>query len=380
LFSIPASFWLSLYFISFFFIWGVFLPFWGIWLSGKGMSSESIGLLFSIGLLLRFVSNMTLLPRVSDAKSTLGLLRILGFFTVLAFALLLFFNGYMWLAGITLVANFMMGPLAPLGDLIGARLVNQIQLDYGRVRLWGSLSFIVGSTSAGWLIVGLGNDAILWSIIGAALTMWLLSLLNLSPQLHDEIDLNTEEKKSLFTLFKRPSVLLFLIIVGSIQGSHGAFYAFGTIHWNEIGLSGVSISWLWAIGVFAEILLMRFNKKLFGNWSIKQMLLLGIIAAIIRWLVFSVSDDFYVLAIFQTFHALTFAVTHLAAIRYISLQKKSEMVSYQSLYSGVALGLMMAGFTYLSGLFYADLHGYVFLIMSLLLMPVFWCIKIWKAE
>ncbi|ABM02683.1 transporter major facilitator superfamily MFS_1 [Psychromonas ingrahamii 37] len=380
MFAIPASFWLSLYFISFFFIWGVFLPFWGIWLSGKGMSSESIGLFFSVGLLLRFVSNLTLLPMVSSAKSTLRLLRILGFFTVLAFALLLFFNGYMWLAGITLVANFMMGPLAPLGDLIGARLVNQIQLDYGRVRLWGSLSFIVGSTSVGWLIVGLGNDAILWSIMGAALIMWLLSLLNLSPQLHDQIDLNLDEKKSLFTLFKRPSVLFFLIIVGSIQGSHGAFYAFGTIHWNAIGLSGVSIAWLWAIGVFAEILLMRFNKKLFINWSIKQMLLLGLIAAIIRWLVFSVSDDFYVLAIFQTFHALTFAVTHLAAIRYISLQKNAEMVSYQSLYSAVALGLMMAGFTYLSGLFYEELHGYIFLIMSLLLMPVFWCIKRWKAE
>ena len=70
--------------------------------------------------------------------------------------MLLFFNGYIWLAGITLVANFMMEPLAPLGDFIGARLVNKIQLDYGRVRLWGSLGFIVG----------LGNDAILWSTTG----------------------------------------------------------------------------------------------------------------------------------------------------------------------------------------------------------------------
>jgi MFS transporter, PPP family, 3-phenylpropionic acid transporter len=369
-----------LYFISFFFIWGVFLPFWGIWLSGKGVSSESIGLLFSIGLLLRFVSNLTVLPMVSSAKSTLRLLRILGFCTALAFTILLFFNGYLWLAAITLIANFMMGPLAPLGDLIGARLVNQIQLDYGRVRLWGSFSFIVGSTTVGWLIVGAGNEAILWAIVGATLIMWLLSLLNLSPQLDDQIDLTPEKKQSLFTLFKRPSVLLFLIIVGSIQGSHGAFYAFGTIYWNEIGLSGVSIAWLWAIGVFAEILLMRFNKKLFTNWSIKKMLLLGLVAAIIRWLVFSVSDNFYILAVFQTFHALTFAVTHLAAVRYISLQKNSEMVSYQSLYSGVGLGLMMAGFTYLSGLFYADLQGYIFLIMSLLLVPVFWCIKIWKAE
>jgi len=380
LFSVSAKLWLSLYFITFFFIWGVFLPFWGIWLSDQGVSSESIGLLFSIGLLLRFVSNLTLLPMVSSAKSTLRLLRTLGFLTVLAFAVLLFFNGYVWLAGITLAVNFMMGPLAPLGDLVGTRLVNQIQLDYGRVRLWGSISFIVGSTCVGWLITDLGNEVILWSIIGATMMMWILSLLNLSPQLDDEVTSNAEKKQSLFSLFKRPSVLLFLIIAGAIQGSHGAFYAFGTIYWNEIGLSGVTIAWLWGIGVFAEILLMRFNKKLFTNWSIKQMMLLGLVAAITRWSVLAVSDNIYILAIFQTFHALTFAVTHLAAIRYISLQKNSEMVSYQSLYSGVGLGLMMAGFTYLSGVFYADLHGYVFLIMALLLLPVFWCIKIWKAE
>ena len=380
MFSIPAKLWLSFNFITFFFIWGVFLPFWGIWLSDQGVSSESIGLLFSLGLLLRFVSNLTLLPMVSSAKSTLRLLRFLVFFTVLAFSLLLFFHEHIWLAVITLVVNFMMGPLAPLGDLVGTRLVKQIQLDYGRVRLWGSLSFIVGSTCVGWLIVGSGNDAILWAIIAATFVMWLLSLLNLSPQLHDEVISTTEKKQSLFSLFKRPNVLLFLIIVGAIQGSHGAFYAFGTIHWNEIGLSGVTISWLWAIGVFAEILLMRFNKKLFTQWSIKQMMLLGLLAAITRWLVFALSDNVYLLATFQTFHAFTFAVTHLATIRYIALQKNSEMVSYQSLYSGVALGLMMAGFTYLSGIFYAQLHGQVFLIMSLLLVPVLWCIKIWKAE
>ncbi|HEY5716544.1 MAG TPA: 3-phenylpropionate MFS transporter, partial [Psychromonas sp.] len=355
--------WLSLNFITFFFIWGVFLPFWGIWLSGQGISSESIGVLFSIGLLLRFVSNLSLLPMVSSAESTLRLLRSLGFCTVLAFTFLLFFHDYIWLAAITLVVNFMMGPLAPLGDLVGTRLVNQIQLDYGRVRLWGSLSFIVGSTCVGWLIVDSGQDAILWSIIAATLIMWLLSLLHLSPQLHDQVVSGAEKKQSLFTLFKRPNVLLFLIIVGAIQGSHGAFYAFGTIHWNEIGLSGVTISWLWAIGVFAEILLMRFNNKLFTKWSIKQMMLLGLLAAITRWLVFACSDNVYLLATFQTFHAFTFAVTHLATIRYIALQKNSEMVAYQSLYSGVALGLMMAGFTYLSGVFYAQLHGYVFLIM-----------------
>ncbi|MEH6452629.1 MAG: 3-phenylpropionate MFS transporter [Psychromonas sp.] len=380
MYSIPATYWLSLFFITFYSTWGIFLPFWGAWLSSNGISSENIGLLFTLGLVLRFVSSLSLLSKVSSAKSILRLLRILIFCNLIAFSCLLFTQGELWMAVLTLVINFAIGPLMPLGDIVGIRLVNQIGIDYGRVRLLGSVSFIIGSTVVGWLIVANGEQAILWSIVFLVLIMWLLSLLNLTPKLQEQPKAVNEPKTSLWSLFKKRDVLIFLVIIGAIQGSHGAFYAFGTIYWSEVGLSGASIAGLWAIGVAAEVILMRFNIKLFKSWSIKQMLLLGVIAAILRWLVFAGTDNFYILAFIQTFHAFTFAVTHLAAIRYISFQKDNEIVLYQSLYSGVALGLMMAIFTYVAGFFYEDLKGGVFLIMSLSLLPILGFIKIWKVE
>lgn len=383
LFSIPvisAKSWLSFYFITFFFIWGIFLPFWGVWLEGQGVSSDDIGLLFSIGLVLRFISSLGLLPNISTGSALLRLLRILAFLTVLAFSVLLFFQGNIWLSVITLLVNFLMAPLMPLGDIIGNRLVKKINLDYGRVRLLGSLSFIVGSSCIGWLISDYGKPAILWTIIIAAVVMWLLSTLHFSPQLDDDAEIQQKHEGSLFSLCKNRDVLLFLIIVGAIQGAHGAYYAFSSIHWTRANLSEVSIAWLWGIGVFSEVLLMRFNNKLFSRWSIKQMLLLGLVASIIRWFVFSQTTNIYLLGGAQTFHAFTFAVTHLAAIRYIGLQKNIEMVRYQSLYSGISLGLMTAIFTYISGALFESLQGHIFLIMSISLIPVFWFIKIWNVE
>lgn len=380
LFSIPAKSWLSFYFISFFFVWGIFLPFWGVWLDAHGISSADIGLLFSLGLVLRFVSNLCLLPRLSSGTAILRLLRVLGFVTLLAFAALFYLQGDLWLAVITLSVNFLMAPLMPLGDIIGTRLVKQISLDYGQVRLWGSLSFIAGSSCVGWLVSDYGHQAILWTIVCAALVMWLLSLLRLSPQLENQIVVGQASQKSLFSLLKRPNVLLFLIITGAIQGSHGAYYAFSSIYWIREGISEMSIAWLWGVGVFAEVLLMRFNSKLFKLWSIKQMLLLGLLASILRWLVIAISTDIYLLGGVQTFHAFTFAVTHLAAIRYISMQKDADMVRYQSLYSGIALGLIMAAFTYISGMLFETLQENIFLLMSILLIPIAWCIKIWKFE
>ena len=378
--AIPAKLWLSLYFISFFFIWGIFLPFWGVWLEAQGISSGDIGLLFSVGLAMRLISSLGLLPRLTTGQGTLRLLRILSFLILLVFSVLFYLKGELWLAILTLSVNFLMGPMIPLGDIIGARLVKQIGLDYGRARLWGSLSFIAGSTCIGWLIVGYGKQAILWGIVCATLVMWLLSLLHLSPRLDDGVSAQQVPGQSLFSLCKRRSVLLFLIIAGAIQGSHGAYYAFSAIYWSREGLSEVAIAWLWGIGVFAEVLLMRFNRKLFSRWSIKQMLLLGLMAAMLRWLVLALTTDVYLLGIVQTFHACTYAVTHLAAIRYIGSQKNVEMVRYQSLYSGIGLGLMTALFTYISGVFFESLQGNIFLMMSLLLLPVLWCIKIWKVE
>lgn len=380
MFSIPAKFWLGFYFISFFFIWGVFLPFWGVWLEAQGLSSDDIGILFSIGLMLRFVSSVGLLPNVSTGAGSLRLLRVLAFFVVLAFSFLLYQREQIWLSIITLVVNFLLAPMMPLGDIIGNRLVKQINLDYGRVRLWGSLSFIVGSTCIGWLIVQYGKEAILWTIIIASLVMWILTLFQLSPGLEDGDNTHKKHEYSLFSLFKRRNVLLFVLIVGGIQGAHGAYYAFSSIYWARQGIPEVTIAWLWGISVCAEVVLMRFNTKFFSRWTIKQMFLLGLIASIIRWFVFSQTTDVYILGVVQIFHAMTFAVTHLATIRYIGLQNNADMVRYQSLYSGVGLGLMTALFTYISGTLFESLQGNIFLIMSILLIPILWFLKIWEIE
>jgi len=380
LFTLSAKTWLTTYFINFYFIWGIFLPFWWIWLTGQGVTTEQVGVLFSIALVLRFVSSLTVLPQVSSSNGMFRLMRILAFITLISFASLFYLHGYIWLATLTLLVNFMMAPMMPLGDIVGSRLVKQIQLDYGRVRLWGSVSFIIGSTVVGWLIVDFGLQAILALIVLACATLLIITLANLTPQLTDNIESNKGKKTSILKLLKQPEVILFLLIVGIIQGSHGAYYAFSTIYWDSLGISGSVIAWLWAISVFAEVLILRFNSKLFSKWSIKQMLLLSLIGGVIRWWVLSATGNVYLLALVQTLHGLTFAVTHLAAIRYISQQKASQLVAYQSLYSGVALGLLMALFTYIAGISFDTLQGDLFLLSAVLLLPVFLLLKLWKVN
>ena len=368
MFKIAAKSWLTLYFVFFFFIWGIFVPFWAVWLENKGMTPTQIGGLISLGLLLRFISNISLLPRLKTASSSLTLIRYLSLLVLISFILLLFFHGWYVIVAFTLLLNFLMGPMVPLGDIVGARLVKQININYGQVRLWGSISFIVGSIFVGWTISEFGVNSILWLIIAALLMTYVLSFIKLTPTLEDQNPHSSTSNTNLISLFKQPNVIYFLLIMGAIQGSHGAYYAFSALYWDSVGISEFNIALLWGIGVLAEVILMRFNDKWFKCWSIKHMLSLA------------QTTDFNLLIMVQTLHAFTFAVAHLAAIRFIAKQSEALMVGYQTLYSSVSLGLMMALFTYLSGWIYSAQQGTLFLWVAAALLPVFILLKRWKVE
>ena len=377
--NIQAKPWLTSYFIFFFFIWGIFLPFWGVWLEAKGVNSEQIGTLFSLGLLLRFCSNITLLPRLKTAHATLQLLSLLSFSLLACLLVLVFFQGWYALAAFTLLVNFMIGPMMPLGDIIGTRLVKQIKINYGQVRLWGSISFIVGSSFVGWSITAFGSESILWVMVVAVFATYILSLIQFSPRLQDPTDA-PKEKVALRSLLTQPKVIYFVLIMGLIQGSHGAYYAFSAIYWSSVGISEFNVALLWGIGVLAEIILMRFNDRLFKRWSIKQMCLLAILAGLLRWTVLAETTNLGLLLIVQTFHAFTFALAHLAAMRFIAKQQDHLMVGYQSLYSSVSLGLVMALLTYISGWVYQPQDGSVFWWMAGILLPTFILLKKWQVE
>ncbi len=378
--NIAAKSWITAYFVCFFFIWGVFLPFWSVWLAEKGVSPEQIGTLFSLGLVLRFVSNIGLLPRLKTAKGPLRMVCYLTFSTLISLLLLTYFQGWYALAAATLLLNFLLAPMIPLGDIIGTRLVKQIQINYGKVRLWGSVSFIVGSTFVGWTIGEFGHESILWLIIIAVFFNYCLSLIKLNPQLQEQTTPKKHINNNLMSLIKQPKVIYFILVMGLIQGSHAAYYAFSALYWNSMGISEFNIALLWGISVAAEVLLMRFNDRLFGSWSVKQMCLLALVAGIIRWGVLSQTTDMTLLILAQTFHAFTFALSHLAAMRFIAMQEEHLMVGYQTLYSSVGLGLVMALLTFISGWIYAPQDGTIFIWMACIMLPVFFLLKKWKCD
>ena len=366
----PAFSWLALFFGAFYFVYGAYLPFWSLWLEGIGVSAEQIGLLLGAGMAIRFAGNLVVMGQLKGAGHLLPVTRLLCVLSLLAFLGFYVSHQLWWLVVLTLVANFIYPTLMPMGEALATRMVVQAHLDYGKVRLCGSFAFIVASTLVGALVGNFGSDWVLHTMVIGLLLMLMLSALPLRPapqELQGE-----RAKASLKETLKSAPVRRFLLITALLQGSHAAYYGFSAIYWKAEGYSGTIIGYLWALGVVAEICMFAADKRFLQRFGAQTLFLVGAIGCVVRWSLLGASSELWVLVLGQLLHAVTFCVSHLGAIRFMTRQLPPEqLIPTQALYAALGLGITVAALMALCGLLFEPLGGGIFFIMILVVLPVF---------
>ncbi|MGQ8817796.1 3-phenylpropionate MFS transporter [Serratia sp. NA_13] len=361
--------WLALSYFTYFFSYGIFLPFWGVWLKGEGIPPETIGILLGAGLVARFLGSLLIAPRVKDPSHLVTALRLLALLT-LAFAIgFCFGNGWGWLMLVIAGFNLFFSPLVPLTDALDGTWQKQITMDYGRVRLWGSLAFVIGSALTGQMVSVWGHNVILYSLIVSILAMLLGMMLKPSVMPQGEARTHSETEHSLWEMLKEGPVWRFLLCVTLLQGAHAGYYSFGSIYWQEAGYSASTIGYLWSLGVVAEVIIFASSDFLFRRWNARNLLLLSACCGILRWSLMASSTELGGLLVIQILHCGTFTVCHLAAMRFIAARKGPEVIRLQAVYSALAMGGGIAIMTVIAGFLFEYLQGGVFWVMAAVVLP-----------
>lgn len=361
--------WLALSYFTYFFSYGIFLPFWGVWLKGEGIAPETIGMLLGAGLVARFLGSLLIAPRVKDPSHLVSALRLLALLT-LAFAVgFCFGNGWGWLMLVIAGFNLFFSPLVPLTDALAGTWQKQIRMDYGRVRLWGSLAFVIGSALTGQLVAVWGHNAILYSLIFSVLAMLLGMLLKPSVMPQGEARTHSGAERSLWALLKEGPVWRFLLCVTLLQGAHAGYYSFGSIYWQEAGYSASTIGYLWSLGVVAEVIIFASSNVLFRRWNARNLLLLSACCGVLRWSLMAYSTELGWLLLIQILHCGTFTVCHLAAMRFIAARQGQEVIRLQAVYSALAMGGGIAVMTVIAGFLFEYWQGGVFWVMAAVAVP-----------
>ncbi|NLS13988.1 3-phenylpropionate MFS transporter [Vibrio sp. SM6] len=356
--------WIAQYLIGFFFAYGVYLPFWSLWLEAQNVNAADIGLLLGLGLAARCVANLFITPRFHRPDAILPALRILSAGAFLFITLHFFTTSSLWLMGAAIVLfNLCCGPIVPLSDALANYYARLKMLDYGRTRLWGSVAFVAGSTVVGYLVSRYGANMILiTALVGVAFSI-VIGLLNPTPRPTSHANA-AQARPNLLHLMRENSVWRFLALMALIQGSHAAYYAFSALYWKQSGHSEEIIGFLWSLGVVAEVVVFAFSRRWFGRFSLRSLFIVASLGVALRWGLTASTTVLPALILVQLLHGITFAMAHIAAIRYIQSAPENRMVALQALYNALPLGGFIALMTTLSGIGYELWGANVFWAMA----------------
>jgi len=348
---------LSLFYGAIFIFLGVYAPFWPVWLQARGLNAEEIAILMALFLLGKTVFSplhTMLADRLGERRRLLMAGAVLSLF---AFSLFAFAENFWGLVAATLLFSASWTGMMPLGDSLAMLTARERGLDYGRLRLWGSLSFIAAAWGSGLLLGKSGEDLIFWVIFGAIIAVFFSAWALPSTQ-------PPAARGGGFTPFKvlaLPKMALFYLAAALIQASHAAYYTFATIHWRTAGHSDGFIGALWAEGVIAEVVLFAFAGRFLGRINPLHLLALAGFAGAIRWSVLALTTDPTFLIASQLLHAFTFGAAHLAAMEFMTRNVPVSLsATSQGLYSASAYGLGAGLATLAVGPLYELYAGFAF--------------------
>ena len=358
--------WLSTNYFLQFLVTGTFLPFWMVYLTSvKNLSVLEASSIFSMLFIARVLSGIFLAPYLIKKYNfdiALKLSAGFGLFLAISYG---FTNEKIVLGLITFLFGMIYFMVSPLVEGLASLFLREENIDYGKARTYGSLGFTVIGIFIGGILSYVGNGALYYILI-ILIGVFLIFMFLPQPKLVKNINLDnssTENKEHLYSwVLKDRNAILLIITVFLYQLSHTAYN-----NYNALYLESMNISAKWLSGVIlnvsviAEIIFFIFSKRLVKRIKPKNLMIFAGVCAIIRWGALATFHNIYVFTVLQTFHAITFAVAHIAFILILNKDyNNKEIIDMQNLYTAICFQLSMAIGLYIMGAIWDISTSYVF--------------------
>ena len=342
---------LSLFYLFYFAVVGVYIIFMPKVLKDLGFSSVEIGIIYSSGPLMRF-----LLPFIFKRWLKLDIKVFIASMVITFITTLLFFvtiNNFWIYLLLNIIFGGASGVMLPFSEVIALEQIGKKR--YGKIRLWGSIGFSLVAFILGKV---LNSYIVALSTLSLLSFLTLISGLLLSQYEKKEPDLQKpKEQNQEFSLLK---FWAFWISVFLFQFSFGGFYNFFTIYETSNGISLDIVSYLWIFGVVCEIVMLFLQGRLLEKYNLLNLILISIIITIFRWSIVALfPTNIFLILLAQATHAFGFALYYSAVIAYVYTLYSQKKLAQQFLLGvgfglGGAVGAFVAGYIYKispSGLF-----------------------------
>lgn len=362
------------YFFYFAFV-GAFAPYFSLYLQDVGLSAWEIGVLMSVPQMMRLLAPNLWGWLADHLGRRAAIVRLAALLSMIGFAGFLFTREFLpMLAAMALVWFFWSAAL-PLAEAMTLdHLAGQTE-HYGRIRVWGSVGFIVSVLGLGALLDYLPVAAILWACLAI-----LASVLASTLTLEETIVGAGGTAPSMAAQLRRPAVLALLAACFFMSVAHGPLFIFYSIHLVEHGYGKTAVGMLWSLGVLAEIVVFMTMPRLIRRFSLRGILLASFALAVLRFLLIGWAADFPLVLLFaQLLHGATFGAYHAAAMAIlIHWFDPAQQGRVQGLYGSISFGAggMVGGL--ISGESWGSLGAGVTFTLAALFAAVGW-VLVWRG-
>ncbi|MFV1922392.1 MAG: MFS transporter [Methylotenera sp.] len=326
----------SFYFVYYFFV-GIFVPYWALYLQSEQFSPVEIGVLMSLFQISRiFAPNFWGWLADHTAKRTVWI-RLNTILGVLGFIAVFWAQGFWPMLLVMGALSLFTSSTMPLSESLTLAHLAKTKGHYSRIRMWGSVGFIIGSIMLGYLIDWTDISSLLWAILVVQISLFMLTYalpdVTVAPHQMDDF--------SVWRIIRKPAVIALLTGCAMMVTAHGVMYNFYSIYLAEHGYSKGMIGWLWAIGVICEIIVFMWMPRIMQRFSLKKIILASLALAVLRFTLISVAvDNLVLLLIAQSLHAATFGSFHAATIEVVThFFNGRHQAKGQAIYNSVTYGL-----------------------------------------
>jgi len=334
---------IRLFYAAYFAAMGIVLPFFPVYLAGRGMDAVAIGVYTGLLAIAKVLAPPLAGHALDRSPDTSRFILAASLAAALLALLLPWMETRVTLAVVVLGFGCLWAVVLPLTDGLSVAVSEAALVDYGRLRVWGSIGFVVASLAGGIWLAGEQQ---------AQFPYWLAAMLLATALAARGFPVNamqqergTSQKECFSSSFG-----LLLLTSFLMQASHGAYYGFYSLYLLQIGYDGWMIGAFWVLGVAAEIVLMWKWSRPIGEAAPAFMLSTCLFLASVRWLGIGLTQTWWLLALLQLLHAASFAAFHVSAVTWVRrFSPDDRQVSAQGWYSaagfgmGTALGIMACG-------------------------------------
>lgn len=360
----------AMLFAAIFVVAGTNLPYFPVWLDWKGLDPREIALITALPLFVRVLVTPVIAfaaDRAGDHRRFLVALSWCGLAALLALSQS---TGFWPILVCTLAFALAWTTIMPLTETVALSGVKVAGLDYGRMRLWGSLTFIVASFCGGWVVERYGVASAIWLVVAGGALTTVASHALARPIGLGRLKAATSPPRlqiaDAIGLLRSRIFLVLLLATGAIQAAHAVFYIFGTLHWGAQGLSAGWSGALWAIAVMAEIGLFAFSAVVVRRFGAAELIVTGGAAAVVRWLAMGFDPPLAWLVPLQMLHGLTYGAAHVGAMHFLGrVVPERQTGTAQALYASVTGGIAMGGAMLAAGPLYAAYGGQAYWPMAI---------------